>query len=376
MDSAISRRDFIIRTVGTGTLLTGMTNARANPNQLKGFGSDSTMVVARRNGTPHEMIDQCLDALGGIEKFVPEGSKVAIKVCGHYHGRLGNTSMEVVKQTVRILNTAHPSEITVFDHTIPGARPCYYMHNIMSAAERYGAKGLELLEDPNDYVAMELPYGLGLKSTHIAKVIHDADVIINLPPLKDFFGDVSIGLKNHMGSILYRGPETGSGPEILKTPHGNPLGKSQGIPDLNTCIDIQRKHRLTIVDALLPIVHGYGAGGTVAEYNGIIVGTDPVATDYIGAQVLRRYDPTRTGNPLTVANAAALGLGTNDPNKIVFDERGVSEPISELGSLPFAMVGLAGIALAYRSARSEDGDLQRNARLLKSEEEMQGVKID
>jgi len=320
----ISRRDFILAgSLGVGALLVARAANRTQRPLLSGdLGNPGTLVVARRNGNVAEMVDQCLGALGGIGAFVWPGAKVAIKVNASWSNPSANVQPEVVRQVVLQANAAGPSRVTVYDHLIQGGG----WGAIASAAQSAGAQASGLGESASQYISKAIP-GVGLKSAMVAKVLDEADVLINLPVLKTHSeGEVTIGLKNHMGSVL----------------DGGGHGLQQGIADINACPTIRGKHRLTICDALSPMVTGGPSSGTHANYNGIIAGTDPVATDYIGTQIIRRYNPGLAQNPAHLTKSAALGLGTNNPAEISFDERNVSQPVPELW-VPGAAVGLAAL---------------------------------
>jgi hypothetical protein len=164
-----------------------------------------------------------------------------------------------------------------------------------------------------------------------------------------------------VGSVLYRRDEPNI-PDLRNTPHNCPGGITQGIADINTCPAIRNKQSLTIVDAIRPAVDGNHGAPLCVDYNGIVAGTDPVATEYMCLEIVRRYNQ----NPnwmLTesIPKAAALGLGTNNLFRIVFEENDVSAPIPELG-LPLTIAGMAGLAaLSYGSKRSQHKAPMRSA---------------
>jgi uncharacterized protein (DUF362 family) len=336
----ITRRDFIrASSVGAGTVLTGLHGAKQGLASTNG-----SFVVARRHGTVEEMVGQCVETLGGIERFVPDGAKVVIKPNMSFNDTSRCTSPEVVREIVRLVKSANPAEITVYDHVIEGRRPWVAFKNIASVVEAEGCRALDLHWDKEDYVERDVP-GVGLKLTHVARVLDEADVLINMPHLSYW----SNSLKNHLGSILYRGLEEQDIPDMRITPHGCIAGLEQGIADLNSCPSIRSKHVLSIIDGIHPRVD---TGATYDDYNGIIAGTDPVATDYIGTMIVKRITPSINPYP-HIQKAAALGLGTNNPFNIAFEENDVSAPIPEFG-LPLTLVGmagLAGMALARRSGR-------------------------
>ncbi|GAJ12262.1 unnamed protein product, partial [marine sediment metagenome] len=141
-------------------------------------------------------------------------------------------------------------------------------------------------------------------------------VIINVPVLKDH-GIVGItgAMKNFFGAI--------HNPNKY---HGN-LGDPY-IPDLCSLPVIREKTRLIIFDAL----NAQYEGGPPYmpqwrwNFNGIIIGVDPVAIDYTAWQLIeterkKRGLPTLKAvgrEPTYIATAAdeAHNLGTNNPNQI------------------------------------------------------------
>jgi uncharacterized protein (DUF362 family) len=138
--------------------------------------------------------------------------------------------------------------------------------------------------------------------------------LINVPILKDHgIAGVTIAMKNHYGS--FHNP---------RKHHGN-----RGVPyiaDLNSIDEIKDKTRLIVCDATRALCNG-GPGYKPAftwRYSGMLVGTDPVALDTVGAGIIdeRREEiglPTleEAGRPaLKLASAAEKGLGNTEMRKI------------------------------------------------------------
>ncbi len=210
---------------------------------------------------------------------------------------------------------------------------------ITSAAEAAGALAIELRGDPGDYVEKPVP-GVCMKLAMIAKVLDKTDVLNNMPVLKthhSWHGSVTVSLKNHLGSVLDR--------SAVHDAKG--YGLQQGIADLNICPTIRQKHRLTICDGLNPMVTGGPKDCTYAEYNLVLAGADPVATDFMGTMIIRRYSPAFP-DPNHIGRAADPGLSMNDPSMIVFNEHGVFEAMPE-SMFPMAIVGLAAIYLSVKA---------------------------
>ena len=337
MRNTFSRRDFILTgAVGTGAIAVGLANS-GNRASSMGLGGGSTTVVARKNGSVAEMVQGCVNRLGGMG-FV-SGRKVVVKVNGSWRNPEADTSPEVVRQVCLVAAASGASQVKVYDHTIQGgpSSPSSSWKSIASAAQSAGAHAVILGNDSSDYVARSVS-GVSLTTAEIAKVLDQADVLINVPKLKTHSGaGVSASLKNHLGTARDRGAI-------------HSAGLSQAIADLNTCSAIRGKHRLSIVDAIEPMVTEGPSTGTHASYNGILAGTDPVAVDYIGTQIIRRYNPGLTQNPSHITKASQLGLGTNDPASIDFDEADVGMPVPEL---PLALPVAGAIGLALMSRRLE-----------------------
>ncbi len=138
--------------------------------------------------------------------------------------------------------------------------------------------------------------------------------IINVPVLKDHdLAGVSVAMKNFFGVIHNPNKYHGS--------NCNPF-----IADLNTHPYIANKVRLIVCDAILAQYNG-GPGYKPQwtwNYNGIIVGRDPVAMDRVCHNIIEekrkemRFPSLKQANrePKYISTAAALGLGVDNLSKI------------------------------------------------------------
>jgi uncharacterized protein (DUF362 family) len=207
------------------------------------------------------------------------------------------------------------------------------------ASEKYDAHPLQLDMDgydANQYIEMPLvlpggdPANPHHRRSYLSRFISkDVNKMINLCLLKHHqSAGVTIALKNLSHGLV------------------NNVSRSHSSPTLNTCgtfipniVDhpiIRKKVVLNICDGILGAYHG-GPGGKVEKYvwdhNTLYFGTDPVAMDKTGLQVIdaKRAEvgmlPIAKANPdkdSTFLNmqsehieiAGALGLGTYDDKKI------------------------------------------------------------
>ncbi len=169
----------------------------------------------------------------------------------------------------------------------------------------------------------ELPIGgyenepqlAGSVGTCFSKIVSRlCTAIINVPVLKDHdLAGISVAMKNFFGVI--------HNPNKYHGNNCNPF-----IAELNTHPYLADKVRLIVCDALLAQCNGgpsYKPQWTW-NYNGIIVGKDPVAMDRTCHTIIedRRKEVKLPSlkqahrEPKYISTAAALGLGTDEPSKI------------------------------------------------------------
>lgn len=140
--------------------------------------------------------------------------------------------------------------------------------------------------DRSDLAPEELelsePYTLptrGVATRLRAALVKDTTCIINLPVLKMHSGTgASAAMKNHFGSI--------NNPSAL---HGWSRGEMpKSIAELSNLEPIRTRTRLIVVDATRPLYDGgpHDNPENRWTFGGVIVGTDPVAVDRVGLDIL------------------------------------------------------------------------------------------
>ncbi|MCR4291406.1 MAG: DUF362 domain-containing protein [Candidatus Kuenenia sp.] len=169
----------------------------------------------------------------------------------------------------------------------------------------------------------ELPQGgydsepqiAGSVGTCFSKIVSQmCTAIINVPVLKDHdLAGISVAMKNFFGAM--------HNPNKYHTNNCNPY-----IAELNSHPYIANKVRLIVCDAILSQYNG-GPGYKPQwtwNYNGIIVGRDPVAFDRICHTIIEdqrkkmKFPSLQQARrePKYISTAAMLGLGTDDLSKI------------------------------------------------------------
>ena len=156
--------------------------------------------------------------------------------------------------------------------------------------------------------------------THLSRLLTGADHLINVPVLKNHFeAGITFALKNHVGSagkeIKYR-QKLFHNPIDEKNPMHKAMGRGAPIAErialINTAPDIKNKTRLIVGDALFGVYMRGPLGEPEFVYNGLIVGTDPVATDH-QARLIIESERKKRNLPfvpsLHIDHAIKLGLG-------------------------------------------------------------------
>jgi uncharacterized protein (DUF362 family) len=156
--------------------------------------------------------------------------------------------------------------------------------------------------------------------THLSRLLTGTDHLINVPVLKNHFeAGLTFALKNNVGSV---GKDAKYRQKVFHSPidEKNPMQKAMGrgvpiaecIALINTAPDIKNKTRLIVGDALFGMYMRGPIGEPEFVYNGLIVGTDPVATDH-QARLIIEEERKKRNLPfvpsLHIDHAIKLGLG-------------------------------------------------------------------
>lgn len=172
-----------------------------------------------------------------------------------------------------------------------------------SVAERWNVPLIDLNQDES--VEVRPPNPLSLKKVRISKTALESQ-IVSVPKLKPHrIATVTLSLKNMMGALAFKG-----------TMHAG-LSLSENIADLASIL----KPSLSVVDGIIAS-EGHETSGNPVEMDLVIAGTDPVAVDAVGSEVMG-IDPLDVKH---VVFAEKKGLGTCDLGQITV----LGEPIENV----------------------------------------------
>jgi len=269
--------------------------------------SGKSLVSVVKGRDPAELVSRAVAMIGGLDRVVSPGARVVVKPNVGFSQRDAATDPRVVAEVVRLVFEAGASEVVVADSSVRGSDTSFNFQKtgMGPAAEEAGAVVKDLRRDTATSVGV--PLGRALDRIDVWDTVLKADVLICVPKLKRHVdAEVTVSLKNMIGAVT----DEGKGLMHRK-------GISQAIADLNTVV----KPDLVVIDALQTMTRGGPTGGDMVSLETVIASQDPVAADLIAAE--RLFEAERDPDPLQVARgvphierAAALGVGTNDPDWI------------------------------------------------------------
>lgn len=286
-----NRRNFI-KKLGTTSASISLYPATAFAEQ--NISSEKPFLVMVKNGSPAQMVEKALEPLGGMAAFVKKDQTVIVKPNMSWDRRPeqgANTNPELVAATIKLVLEAGAKQVRVFDRTCNEKRRCYKRSGIEAAAKQAGAKVYHINE--RKFKNIKLPNGKKIKNWEVYEDVLEADVIINLPVLKQHSTtQISIGIKNMMG---FMGGDRG---QI----HRN---FDEKIIDF---VEVIKPH-LTIIDAIRVLMRNGPQGGNlddVKKMDTIIASADMVAADAVAAGLMG----VKSNRLSYLVEAEKRGLGT------------------------------------------------------------------
>lgn len=185
--------------------------------------------------------------------------------------------------------------------------------------ELAGRLGVEVINfdtlPPEQWVRTDAPGSHWQDGFMLPRPLLDAEAVVSTACLKthQFGGHFTLSLKNSVGVV----PRVGYG--YMRELHGSPDMRKM-IAEINYAYHPD----LVIMDGIVGFTDGGPARGTRKTANLFWGGRDRVAVDAAGVAILKMLGSNRTimDTPVfrheQIARAVELGLGTGDPEKIVF----------------------------------------------------------
>jgi uncharacterized protein (DUF362 family) len=262
-------------------------------------------LVVARGGEPGALVQQALQALGGIERFVKPGNDVIIKpnICVAYHTYeyAATTNPWVVGELVKLCLGAGASRVRVMDFPFGGsAEEAYAISGIKDQVEQAGGS-METMSRVK-FVRTQLTDAQVLKNCSIYDDAMKTDVLIDVPIAKHHsLARLTLGMKNLMGLIQNR--------ESIHYQMGENL----------TDLTRQLHPTLTVVDAVRILMNNGPTGGDlndVKRLDTLIASADIVAADSYAATLFGLQPDTIS----YIKAGAAAGLGRSDLKNLNIEE--------------------------------------------------------
>lgn len=259
-------------------------------------------VVNIGGSDPDQTVTRAVELLGGMSRFIARGDTVAIKPnigWDRAPKHAANTNPELVASLVELCYKAGASQVVVTDASCNDANRAYNKSGIGLAA--YNAKARVVLPRGDRFRDTQMQ-GRLLKRWPVYTPLISADKVIN------------VAICKHHNLTAFTG--------VMKNLYGI-LGGQRNLlhQDIHTSIfDLQNFLRptLTVLDAFRVLVRNGPQGGSFSDTevrNRLVIGTDPVAIDAIGASMLGN-DPRDIGY-LTMSDGI---LGQLDLKKVRIKE--------------------------------------------------------
>jgi len=178
------------------------------------------------------------------------------------------TDSRVIEGVVKFLKERKINDIIIGEGSgFADTFEAFKVAGVDKVAERWNVKLVDLNED--EFVEVNPPNPLSLKKVKVAKTALES-TIISVPKLKlHRIATVTLSLKNMMGALASKG-----------VMHRR-MSLNENIADLASVL----KPSLSVVDGIIA-GEGHENSGKAVEMNLVIVGTDPVAVDAVGAAVM------------------------------------------------------------------------------------------
>ncbi len=215
--------------------------------------------------------------LGGVEQFIKKGDCVLLKVNAAFAAPAmlcATSHPDLVAAMVRLCLKAGAAEVIVTDNPINDPASCFGLSGIGPAARAAG--GRVVLPESGLFSPTTLPGGRLIRDWPLLYgPFKNVDKLIGMAPVKDHHrSGASMSLKNWYGLL-------GGRRNLFH----------QDIHTIITELALLVKPTLVVLDGIASMMQNGPTGGSLAdlkETQTLIVSTDPVAADALGAALLER----------------------------------------------------------------------------------------
>lgn len=271
-------------------------------------------------------INNGIEKLGGWDKFVKSGDKVLLKI--NLIGPKSSdtaaiTHCEFTRALARILKK-RGCTVWIGDSSggaIAGIAPTLHSFQASGYMKMTEEEGVEIKNFDREGAVEVCSESRPEEKMFIAKPIFDADVVINLPKFKTHSAAFYTGaVKNVFGCI----------PGLRKAWYHKTAPEPVDFGEIISDIHKAGRFHLHIMDGITAMQGEGPTAGEVYKANKILISTDPLALDVVGAKMLNM---TVDSVPI-LATAKKRGIGEGNLDKITLDGDYKTIPTLEGFKLP------------------------------------------
>lgn len=299
----LTRRSFL-STASMAALATAFGSRWAGATVIHGPEAYPDLAVVKSANYYNAAI-RAVEGLGGMQQFVPRGSRVGLLVNSPFDKPGAHTKPQIALAVLMMCVNAGAKEIISLEDA---PRSYWTRASLTSDQEDLVAS----VKPPGDTVTVTVKGGTRLKEIEIVKDFLECDVLINMPIFKDHDGVRLTGtLKNIMGATSSSTNRHFHNVSVIPVEgyYHDPLHLAECIAESN----LVRKPTLCVADGTEFITtNGPSGPGKIARPQLVVAGTDRVAMDSFGATLLN----LKPEDIPTIRKASELGLGSMDLGKL------------------------------------------------------------
>jgi len=307
MSKKITRRSFIKKSTAVG--VSSVFGRTLIPNIT--FDNEAIDMAVVKGQNYFENTKKAVELLGGMEKFVPKNSKVALLPNPQSNNPGTFTKPEIVRAAIQMCKNAGAKEIACIGWL---SERHWRNTGMKKVLDSEGVK-LEITNhrDESLFKPVLVPQGVALKEARIIKSFYNYDVFINMNITKEHSGNNFSGVMKNLMGINSPESDRTFHPRTWTSNRDDIEHLDQCIADLNTIIEPD----LCIVDATeFVTTNGPNGPGRLLKPLKVIAGTDRVAIDTYCA-TLFGYNPE---DIYVLKKAYEHGLGEMDLRKVKIKE--------------------------------------------------------
>jgi uncharacterized protein (DUF362 family)/Pyruvate/2-oxoacid:ferredoxin oxidoreductase delta subunit len=283
---------------------------------------NATVSIVRTTDSPHlrEAVQNCLNLIGTDQ--IKNAKSILLKPNCLVDKKIAASSPELIRSIIEVIQDIKKGQdFKLYIGDSPGlltkkSQPIFRNLGIMDVIQATGGVTFVEFDGSEPPIQVQIPEGVRLKETLIAKIVEDVDLIVNIPKLKTHILSIYTGaIKNYWGTqpggTKPRNHLKGTSTETF----------SEVLTDLYS--HFAKRRNLVIMEAMEGMEGTGPSSGHMRPLNVLLGGYDPVAVDAVSVAIVG-HDAMKEVPHLRMCTERNLGIGKLDEIAIV------GTPLSEV----------------------------------------------